>query len=52
MLNWNFQMGWGGVRKDSFCGRGIDIFKNHVILPYPQPLISVVTWEAINLRIS
>jgi len=28
-LNWNFQRGWGGLRKNPFRGGGMDIFWNY-----------------------
>ena len=27
-LNWNFQRGGGGLRKNPYCGGGMDIFWN------------------------
>jgi len=36
-FDWNFQWGWGGLRKHLFCGRGIDNFWNYTIEQQGQP---------------
>ena len=34
-FNWNFQRaGVGGLRKNPFCGGGIDIFWNYTLICY------------------
>ena len=46
-LNWNFQGGWGGLRKNPFHEGGMDIFWNYTIWQ-KEGNVFLVLWAGMN----